>query len=32
MVRLIARLLIIREFRFKWDANAQWFGIEQVLY
>ena len=22
----------IGEFRFKWDANAQWFGIEQVLY
>lgn len=22
----------IGEFRFKWDENAQWFGIEQVLY
>lgn len=20
------------EFRFKWDENAQWFGIEQVVY
>lgn len=22
----------VGEFRFKWDEDAQWFGIEQVLY
>ena len=23
---------IVGEFRFKWDDNAQWFGVEQVVY